>query len=149
MPVIVGEAVIGDWSPRTPTGTWPSPHGWSCTARPPLPGGFSTWQAGREVPARSRSELLAELLISESAVNDDLLDRARQLNVALSGWHVAVRIEADDLDGPGLDGSGPGEQPATRYAATSSWRQPGRSPCRPPRRPVAPGTCPGWRAPSC
>ena len=33
----------------------------------------------REVPARSRSELLAELLMSESAVNDDLLDRARQL----------------------------------------------------------------------
>ena len=62
-----------------------------------------------ETPVRSRSELLAELLISESAVNDDLLDRARQLNVALSGWHVAVRIEADDLDGPGPDGSGPGE----------------------------------------
>ena len=64
----------------------------------------------REVPARSRSELLAELLMSESAINDDLLDRARQLNVALGGWHVAVRIEADDLDGPGPDGSadGPG-----------------------------------------
>ncbi len=62
----------------------------------------------REVPARSRSELLAELLMSESAVNDDLLDRARQLNVALGGWHVAVRIEADDLDGSGPDGAGPG-----------------------------------------
>ncbi len=61
----------------------------------------------REVPARSRSELLAELLMSESAVNDDLLDRARQLNVALSGWHVAVRIEADDLDAAAHDGSGP------------------------------------------
>ncbi len=63
----------------------------------------------REVPARSRSELLAELLMSESAINDDLLDRARQLNVALGGWHVAVRIEADDLDGPGPDGAGPAE----------------------------------------
>jgi sugar diacid utilization regulator len=61
----------------------------------------------REVPARSRSELLAELLMSESAVNDDLLDRARQLNVALSGWHVAVRIEADDLDAAAHDESGP------------------------------------------
>ena len=61
----------------------------------------------REVPVRSRSELLAELLLSESAINDDLLDRARQLNVMLGGWHVAVRIEADDLDGPGPDGSGP------------------------------------------
>ena len=66
----------------------------------------------REVPARSRSELLAEVLMSESAINDDLLDRARQLNVPLGGWHVAVRIEADDLDGPGpdrsADGPGPG-----------------------------------------
>jgi len=67
-------------------------------------------QRAREVPVRSRSELLAELLMSESAINDDLLDRARQLNVSLGGWHVAVRIEADDLDGPGPDGSadGPG-----------------------------------------
>jgi hypothetical protein len=65
----------------------------------------------REVPVRSRSELLAELLMSESAINDDLLDRARQLNISLGGWHVVVRIEADDLDGgPGPDGSadGPG-----------------------------------------
>jgi PucR C-terminal helix-turn-helix domain/GGDEF-like domain len=64
----------------------------------------------REVPVRSRSELLAELLMSESAINDDLLDRARQLNVSLGGWHVVVRIEADDLDGLGPDGSaeGPG-----------------------------------------
>jgi sugar diacid utilization regulator len=57
----------------------------------------------REVPARSRSELLAELLMSDSAINEDLLDRARQLNIALGGWHVAVRIEADDLDGSGRD----------------------------------------------
>jgi PucR C-terminal helix-turn-helix domain/GGDEF-like domain len=65
----------------------------------------------REVPARSRSELLAELLMSESAINDDLLDRARQLNVSLGGWHVVVRIEADDLDGPGPDGSADGPGP--------------------------------------
>lgn len=70
-------------------------------------------QRAREVPTRSRSELLAELLMSEAAISDDLLDRARQLNVALGGWHVAVRIEADDLDGPGPDGSadGPGPSP--------------------------------------
>jgi sugar diacid utilization regulator len=52
----------------------------------------------RELPARSRSELLAELLMSEDAINEDLLDRARQLGVPVGGWHVAVRIEADDLD---------------------------------------------------
>ena len=65
-------------------------------------------QRAREVPVRSRSELLAELLMSESAISDDLLDRARQLNVSLGGWHVVVRIEADDLDGPGPDGSADG-----------------------------------------
>ena len=52
----------------------------------------------RELPARSRSELLAELLMSEAAVNEDLLDRARQLGIPVGGWHVAVRIEADDLE---------------------------------------------------
>ena len=51
-----------------------------------------------DMPARSRSELLAELLMSDSAINEDLLDRARQLGIPVSGWHVAVRIEADDLD---------------------------------------------------
>jgi sugar diacid utilization regulator len=51
----------------------------------------------REVPVRSRSELLAELLMSESAINEDLLERARQLAVPIGGWHVVVRIEADDL----------------------------------------------------
>jgi len=51
----------------------------------------------RDLPIRSRSELLAELLISESAMNEDMLDRARQLGVPMAGWHVAVRIEADNL----------------------------------------------------
>ena len=52
----------------------------------------------RETPARSRSELLAELLMSESAINEDLLERARQLGIPVIGWHLVVRIEADDLD---------------------------------------------------
>jgi sugar diacid utilization regulator len=52
----------------------------------------------RDMPARSRSELLAELLLSESEVSEDLLDRARQLGIQPGGWHVVVRIEADDLD---------------------------------------------------
>ena len=49
-------------------------------------------------PIRSRSELLAELLMSDSAISEDLLDRARQLGIPVSGWHLAVRVEADDLD---------------------------------------------------
>ncbi|MDX6392729.1 MAG: hypothetical protein QOJ73_3792, partial [Streptosporangiaceae bacterium] len=108
VPVIVGEAAIGDL-------VAPDAYGdLAIAARLVLHSAAASAgrlldlaRRAREVPARSRSELLAELLISESAVNEDLLDRARQLNVALGGWHVAVRIEADDLDGPGLDGSGP------------------------------------------
>ena len=57
----------------------------------------------REMPARSRSELLAELLMSDTAINEDLLERARQLAIPIAGWHVAVRIEADDLDESGRD----------------------------------------------
>jgi sugar diacid utilization regulator len=56
-----------------------------------------------EVPVRSRSELLAELLMSEAAINEDLIERARQLAIPIAGWHVAVRIEADDLDESGRD----------------------------------------------
>jgi sugar diacid utilization regulator len=52
----------------------------------------------RDMPTRSRSELLAELLMSESAVNEDLLGRARQLGIQVGGWHLVVRIEADDLN---------------------------------------------------
>jgi sugar diacid utilization regulator len=51
-----------------------------------------------DLPVRSRSELLAELLMSDSVTNEDLLERARQLGMPVSGWHIAVRVEADDLD---------------------------------------------------
>ncbi len=109
VPVVVGDATIGDL-------VAPDAHGdLGIAARLVLHTAAASAgrlldlaRRAREVPARSRSELLAELLMSESAVNDDLLDRARQLNVALGGWHVAVRIEADDLDGPGPDGAAPG-----------------------------------------
>jgi sugar diacid utilization regulator len=36
--------------------------------------------------------------MSDSAISEDLLDRARQLGIPVSGWHLAVRVEADDLD---------------------------------------------------
>jgi sugar diacid utilization regulator len=57
----------------------------------------------RELPIRSRGELLAELLMSGPALTEDLLDRARQLGVPVAGWHVAVRLEADNLESAGRD----------------------------------------------
>jgi sugar diacid utilization regulator len=56
-----------------------------------------------ETPVRSRSELLAELLMSDTAINEDLLERARELAIPVTGWHVVVRIEADDLGESGRD----------------------------------------------
>ena len=56
-----------------------------------------------EMPVRSRSELLAELLMSDTAISEDLLERARALAVPVTGWHVVVRIEADDLEQSGRD----------------------------------------------
>jgi sugar diacid utilization regulator len=56
-----------------------------------------------ETPVRSRSELLAELLMSDTAINEDLLERARALAIPVTGWHVVVRIEADDLEDSGRD----------------------------------------------
>ena len=56
-----------------------------------------------ETPVRSRSELLAEILMSDTAINEDLLERARALAIPVTGWHVVVRIEADDLENSGRD----------------------------------------------
>src|SRR5205085_12679647 len=49
-----------------------------------------------EVPARFRSYQRADLLYADAAINVYLLDRARQLVIPVGGWHVAVRIEADE-----------------------------------------------------
>lgn len=52
----------------------------------------------RELPIRSRAELLSELLDSSSRGRSELLSRARALGLPIDGWHVAVRIELDDQD---------------------------------------------------
>jgi DNA-binding PucR family transcriptional regulator len=99
VPVVVGE---------TPIGHFIAPHAYgdqAIGARLVLHAAASAAahlldlaRLARELPVRSRSELLAELLMSESAINEDLLDRARQLGIPVSGWHVVVRIEADNLE---------------------------------------------------
>jgi sugar diacid utilization regulator len=57
----------------------------------------------RELPIRSRSELLAELLMSEAPLSADVRDRAAQLGVPVAGWHIVVRMEAENLDVVGRD----------------------------------------------
>lgn len=97
MPVVIGDTPIGYFAAPDADGDL------GIAARLVLHAAAATTarlldlaRRARELPVRSRSELLAELLMSDSAINEDLLDRARQLGIPLSGWHVAVRIEADE-----------------------------------------------------
>jgi sugar diacid utilization regulator len=52
----------------------------------------------RDIPIRSRTELLSELLVSTSPHTDDLLNRARLLGLPIDGWHLALRVELENLD---------------------------------------------------
>lgn len=52
----------------------------------------------RELPIRSRAELLSELLDSSERGRSELLSRARSLGLPIDGWHLAVRIELDERD---------------------------------------------------
>ena len=97
-PVVAGETTLGHF-------TAPDAHGDLATAAR-LVLYAAAAAAGRlldmasrarELPGRSRSELLAELLMSD-ALSEELLDRARQRGVPVGGWHVAVRIEAENLE---------------------------------------------------
>jgi sugar diacid utilization regulator len=52
----------------------------------------------RDLPARSRSEIIAELVLAGPAASGELAARARQLGIQIDGWHVVIRFEADNLD---------------------------------------------------
>jgi sugar diacid utilization regulator len=104
VPVVIGETPVGHF-------TAPAAHGDLGTAARLVLHAAAAAAArlldlsrrAREIPARSRSELLAELLMSDSGINEDLLDRARQLGIPVGGWHVAVRIEADEDENSARD----------------------------------------------
>jgi sugar diacid utilization regulator len=50
-----------------------------------------------ELPIRSRDEVLSELLSAPEHAHDALVQRARTLGVPIDGWHVAVRVEFEEL----------------------------------------------------
>ena len=59
-----------------------------------------------ELPIQSREEVLTELLSAPPEVRPELVLRARQLGLAIDGWHVATRLELEELvdapdDAPG------------------------------------------------
>jgi sugar diacid utilization regulator len=54
-----------------------------------------------ELPIQSQTELLSELLSTPQQGRARIVERARDLGVPIDGWHVAVRLEFEDLTDPG------------------------------------------------
>lgn len=52
-----------------------------------------------EIPIQSRAEVLSELMSAAPQNRAPLVRRARSLGVPIDGWHVAVRLELEDLSG--------------------------------------------------
>jgi sugar diacid utilization regulator len=50
-----------------------------------------------DLPIQSREEVLTELLSAPPELRPELVVRARQLGLAIDGWHVATRIELEEL----------------------------------------------------
>lgn len=70
-----------------------------------------TWQAlehahrAEELPMQSRTEVLTEMLAVPPEARDASAYRARSLSIPIDGWHVAARLEFEELaDAPERDG---------------------------------------------
>jgi len=104
VPISVAERVVGDFTAPEVSGEMAMASRLVLHAAASAAGHLlDLARHARELPIRSRSELLAELMMSEAALTEDLLERAVQLGVPITGWHVAVRIEAENLDETGSD----------------------------------------------
>jgi hypothetical protein len=66
-----------------------------------------------ELPIASRAEVLTELLVAPPHGRPHLVQRARDLAMPIDGWHVAVRLDFEDLADPG---SGPRAEQAAYEA---------------------------------
>jgi sugar diacid utilization regulator len=54
----------------------------------------------RDIPLRTRSQLLNGLLFLDSAHQEDLLAEARRLAMPIDGWHVAAYVQVDLPESP-------------------------------------------------
>ncbi|GAA1387309.1 helix-turn-helix domain-containing protein [Pseudonocardia kongjuensis] len=57
----------------------------------------------RDLPIRSRAELLSELLDSSARGRSELLGRARAMGLPIDGWHLVARFELEEADRPEPD----------------------------------------------
>ena len=104
VPILVGDTVTGELTARGAHGDLAVAASLVlCAAASSAGRILDLARHARELPIRSRSELIAELLMSDAALGEDLRDRAMHLGVPIGGWHVAVRIEAENLDQAGRD----------------------------------------------
>jgi hypothetical protein len=56
-----------------------------------------------DLPIQSRDDALSELLSTPEHGRPPIVQRARDLDVPVDGWHVAARLELEDLAGAGVD----------------------------------------------
>lgn len=56
-----------------------------------------------ELPIQSREEVLTELFAAPARGRPDLVQRARTLGLPIDRWHVAVRVEFEELVDPSAD----------------------------------------------
>ncbi|HEY2690389.1 MAG TPA: helix-turn-helix domain-containing protein [Streptosporangiaceae bacterium] len=104
VPIIVGDTVTGELTARDAHGDLAVAASLVLRAAASSAGRLlDLARHARELPIRSRSELIAELLMSDAPLGEDLRGRAMHLAVPIGGWHVAVRIEAENLDEAGRD----------------------------------------------
>jgi hypothetical protein len=74
---------------------------------------LASGRRAEELPIASRAEVLTELLVAPLHGRAQLVQRARDLAVPIDGWHVAVRLDFEDLAAPG---SGPRPEQAAYEA---------------------------------
>jgi sugar diacid utilization regulator len=61
---------------------------------------IATARRAQELPIRSREEALTELLSAPPEARPRIVQRARTLGFPIDDWHVAVRLEFEDLTDP-------------------------------------------------
>jgi PucR-like helix-turn-helix protein/diguanylate cyclase with GGDEF domain len=85
----------------------------------------STWRAlerrrlAESVPLESRGAVLGELLVAPPAARDAIAHRARALGVPIDGWHVAARLDFEDLAGGTESDPIAADQARLRLASTA------------------------------
>jgi sugar diacid utilization regulator len=65
---------------------------------------FAHARREEELPIQSQTELLTEFLSAPQQGRARIVQRARDLGVPIDGWHVAVRVEFEELTDPGGKG---------------------------------------------